>query len=209
MAQSISSKEILKKIEEWESLKPTMFHKYSRRVAAVVSYQPDLFKDITIKLSVAAQEQGLDTVGLDAVATRPARATSANWEAAELTIHKLKFKARGAKSKSQNRMNRQTRSPTKPEAPLLTPVWSFEYDKDSDSAAEKERKAEPKPTGNHNEGPQRFPADHYASKYGIPADRLESARRDGRLKNSEIRGKRWYYDDAEVRRFWPQDFEET
>jgi hypothetical protein len=48
--------------------------------------------------------------------------------------------------------------------------------------------------------PLRFPADHYVSKYGIPAERLESARRDGRLKNCKKQNGRWQYDDAEVRK---------
>jgi hypothetical protein len=142
MIRSISNSEILRLARKWWSLKPIVSHKYSPRAAAVVSYQPELFKDITIKLSVAAQEHGFDTAPLDAVATRPARTTSANWEAAELTVRKLKLKARGAQSKSQNRVNRQTQSPAKPEAPLRTPVWSFEYDKDGNSTAEREREAD-------------------------------------------------------------------
>ena len=56
--------------------------------------------------------------------------------------------------------------------------------------------------------PTRFPADHYNLKYGIPATRLESARRGGRLKKSWQRQQhgRWFYDDAEVRASWPEDF---
>jgi hypothetical protein len=57
--------------------------------------------------------------------------------------------------------------------------------------------------------PDRFPADHYNTTYGIPASRLESARRDGRLApptySKKIAG-RWHYNDAEVRNLWPEDF---
>jgi hypothetical protein len=211
MAYRISNTQILELAGKWESLRPTVIHKYATGVVAANrdKDQLDLLRDIAIKLSVAAQERGFDTAAIDAVATDPVRATPANWDAADVTIGKLKVKARAARPKSQNRGNRRTKSPTKPELPLEIPAISFVYRKDGGSAAEKERKAEPKPARNDNEKPQRFPADHYSTKYGIPASRLESARRDGRLAppmySKKIAG-RWHYDDAQVRKLWPEDF---
>jgi hypothetical protein len=52
----------------------------------------------------------------------------------------------------------------------------------------------------------RLPADHYNGKFGIPAGRLASARRDGWLKNCKKKNGRWLYHDADVRALWPQDF---
>jgi len=144
MAYRISNIQILELAGKSESLRPTVIHKYATGVIAVNrdKDQLDLLRDIAIKLSVAAQERGFDTAAIDAVATDPVRATPANWDAADVTIGKLKIVAHGVAPKSQNRVNKRTKSPTKPELPLEIPAISFMYRKASGSAAEKERKAE-------------------------------------------------------------------
>jgi hypothetical protein len=52
-------------------------------------------------------------------------------------------------------------------------------------------------------------AEHFESKYGLTPSRLRGARRDGRLSGAEKRGGRWYYSIAEVRRLWPDVFDES
>jgi hypothetical protein len=62
------------------------------------------------------------------------------------------------------------------------------------------------PAVTDNSSPEFLPADHYKTKYGIPSNRLESARRRGRLTRSKKRNGRWMYDDTEVRHLYPEDF---
>ena len=51
----------------------------------------------------------------------------------------------------------------------------------------------------------RLPATHFRAKYGIPAGKLEGARRTGRIHGSKKHG-RWHYSEADVQRLWPEDF---
>jgi len=53
----------------------------------------------------------------------------------------------------------------------------------------------------------RYTAEHYWSKYGIPADRLAAARRDKRLRGAKKVEGRWQYPFSEVHRLWPQDID--
>jgi hypothetical protein len=146
MTRRIPNSEILEMVGEWESLKPTVIQRCTSTTIGVNRslYQLGSFKELTIKLSVAAEERGLATGTLDAVAADPVTATKANWDAADVTIGKLKIMACGTSLKSQNRLIRRTQSPNKPEPPLATPDWSFVHVKNSGWAVEKERKSEPK-----------------------------------------------------------------
>jgi hypothetical protein len=54
-----------------------------------------------------------------------------------------------------------------------------------------------------------LPANHFADLYGIPTSRLESARRDGRLKKCKKLNGRWYFNETEIRSIWPEDFIES
>jgi hypothetical protein len=50
-----------------------------------------------------------------------------------------------------------------------------------------------------------YPAEHYRLKYGIPARRLEGARRAAKLAGVKPHG-RWLYRESDVRLLWPEDF---
>ncbi len=52
-----------------------------------------------------------------------------------------------------------------------------------------------------------FPADHYHTKYGITPNTLRKARKAGRIDGVKRRG-RWFYAQSEVRKEWPDVFEE-
>jgi len=51
-----------------------------------------------------------------------------------------------------------------------------------------------------------FPASHFKSVFGIPAERITKARRDGRLVGAK-RGKKWFYRLKDVKFLWPEDIE--
>lgn len=52
-----------------------------------------------------------------------------------------------------------------------------------------------------------FPANYYDNKFGIPVKRLDSARRSGRLAGTKQHG-RWLYLFKDVKRLWPDDFDQ-
>jgi hypothetical protein len=54
-----------------------------------------------------------------------------------------------------------------------------------------------------------FPASHFRAERAIEAKRLESARRDGRLKKCKKIHGRWLYSWDEVKQLYPEDFIDT
>ena len=52
--------------------------------------------------------------------------------------------------------------------------------------------------------PPMMPARWFADEFGVPPNRLRSARRRGVIR-SEKRGSRWFYSARDAHRLWPDD----